>query len=29
MHRCLSIPSLANPLSLPILQSTYDNMMNR
>jgi hypothetical protein len=29
MHGCPSIPSFANVLSLPILQSTYDDVMNR
>jgi hypothetical protein len=29
MHGCLSIPSFANILSLPILRSTYDDVMNR
>jgi hypothetical protein len=29
MHRCLSIPSFANVLSLPILWSTYNDMMNQ
>jgi hypothetical protein len=28
MHGCLSILSFANVLSLPILRSTYDNVMN-
>jgi hypothetical protein len=29
MHGCLSIPSFANALSLPILRSMYDDMMNQ
>jgi hypothetical protein len=29
LHGCLSIPSFANALSLPILQSMYNNVMNR
>jgi hypothetical protein len=29
MQGCLSIPSFANVLSLPILRSTYDDVMNR
>jgi hypothetical protein len=29
MQGCLSIPSFENALSLPILQSTYNDMMNR
>jgi hypothetical protein len=28
MHGCPSIPSFTNVLSLPILQSMYDNAMN-